>query len=123
MSRSQAWKDAERQFAKYVGGKRVSRGADFSKEDVDVIVPDFPEMRCDAKYRVRHAHHSFLEEIQEKYCADPTHEPVLFTKSHRQQGGCVTVRAEYFGQLVEEARQFRQQKSQRQTQQDNGRES
>lgn len=33
---SQAWKSAEKKVAEYLGGERVSRGADFSKSDCDV---------------------------------------------------------------------------------------
>ena len=39
--RSRAWVDAEKAVAKYLGGKRVSRGADFGKSDTDVEHPVF----------------------------------------------------------------------------------
>lgn len=101
---SQAWKNAERLAATVMRGKRISRGADFSKEDVDVEVPDIPELRIDAKYRTRHAHHTFMKGIEEKYCSEPEHEPVLVTKHHNQTSAYVTIRLEFFGLLLDALR-------------------
>jgi hypothetical protein len=101
---SQAWKNLERQIAKALNGKRVLRGADFSVSDTDVEIPDFPHLKIDAKYRVKHAHHSLLEEIQQKYCSEPHTVPVLITKHHNQNGACVTIPLDYFAQLLETAR-------------------
>lgn len=101
---SQAWKNAERSVAKLLRGKRVLRGADFSVEDVDVIVPDFPELRIDSKYRQRHAHHTFVDEIVRKYCSKAGDEPVLVTKHARQKSAYVTVRLELFATLLDRIR-------------------
>lgn len=100
---SQAWKNLERQVAKELGGKRVLRGADFSVEDVDVKIDDFPHLKLDCKYRTRHAHHSLLAEIEEKYCEE-NEVPVLITKHHNQSGACVTVSLDFFKVLLEAAR-------------------
>ena len=97
---SQSWKKAEAQLAKLIGGRRVLRGSDFSKSDVDAIADDLPFLKCDAKYRVSHAHHSLMEEIQEKYCKAEVDEPVLFTKHHNQSGGYITIRGEFFSSLL-----------------------
>jgi hypothetical protein len=100
MSRSQAWKNAERQLATILGGQRVLRGADFSESDVDVVVADMPFLKFDSKYRARHSHHSLLEEIRTKYCKQTYDIPVLFTKARRQQGGCITIDADFFAFLL-----------------------
>lgn len=100
---SQAWKNLERTVAKELGGKRVLRGSDFSVEDVDVELADFPHLRIDCKYRKSHAHHSLLAEIEEKYCSDGQI-PVLVTKHHNQAGANVTIGLNFFKTLIEAAR-------------------
>lgn len=100
MSRSQAWKALEREAADVTGGTRVLRGADFGVSDVDVHVADLPHLKVDAKYRVKHAHHTLMNEIVEKYCKMEKDEPVLVTKHHRQVGSYVTIRASFFRELL-----------------------
>lgn len=104
--RSQAWKSLEREAAKLMGGTRVSRGSDFSASDVDVKVSDLPFLRVDCKYRKSHAHHSLVEEIQEKYCKRSEDVPVLITKSHRQTGCNVTIPGYFFNVLLDAFRQL-----------------
>ena len=41
MKRSTCWKNAEKKVAEYLGGERVTRGADFGKSDCDVRHPVF----------------------------------------------------------------------------------
>jgi len=101
---SQQWKAVERAAAAALKGQRISRGDNFSREDVDVIVADFPELRIDCKYRVKHAHHTFMREIEEKYITEPGQEPVLITKHHRQEGAFVTVRLDFFARLLDVVR-------------------
>lgn len=72
--------------------------------DVDVIIDDFPHLKVDAKYRVRHSHHSLLEEIVAKYCKDPGDIPVLVTKSHRQVSENVTIPIDFFATLLDAVR-------------------
>lgn len=103
---SQAWKGAERLVATVLRGRRISRGDNFAREDVDVVVEDMPELRIDAKYRTRHAHHTFMREIQEKYITEPGQEPVLVTKHHRQESAYATVRLEFLGELLDIARAY-----------------
>lgn len=104
---SQAWKALEREAAEALGGKRVSRGDDFSRSDVDVVVPDFPLLRVDCKYRKAHAHHSLLDEVVEKYCPTDEQIPVLVTKHHRQQGANVTITLVFFASLLDNTRYAR----------------
>jgi len=103
---SQAWKNAEKQAALALKGRRVLRGSDFSQSDVDVIIDDLPELRVDVKFRTRHAHHTFMREIQEKYITEPGQEPVLVTKHHRQESAFATVRLEFLGELLDIARAY-----------------
>lgn len=110
---SRAWKEAEKLTARLLGGRRVLRGADFSKSDVDVIVDDFPMLRVDSKYRTRWSHHRFLEEVQKKYCSEPEHVPVLVTKTHHQQGAFVTMKLEHLGVLLDAVRELRVERDQR----------
>lgn len=103
---STAWKNLERQVAKALGGRRISRGDDFARVDVDVVLDDLPELRIDAKYRTKHAHHTFMKELVRKYCSDEGHEPVLATKHHNQESAFVTVRLEFFAFLIDVLRQY-----------------
>lgn len=100
---SQAWKDLERLAADHFKGRRLSRGSNFAIEDVDVIV-DFRALRVDGKYRRAHAHHTFMAEIERKYCEKDGDVPVLVTKHPGQQGAFVTVPIEHYGLLLDCAR-------------------
>ena len=104
--RSQAWKALEREAAEHSGGTRVYRGADFSVKDVDVQVPDLSFLQIDAKYRVRHGHHRFMQDIEEKYCKNPEDEPVMFSKTHGQHCCYATVRGTFLEFLLEVLRAF-----------------
>lgn len=101
MKRSQQWKALEREAARELKGRRVYRGANFAESALDVEVEDLPSLKVDAKYRIRHAHHSLLEEIRKKYCVLKTDIPVLVTKSHRQRGANATVPLWFLGLLLE----------------------
>jgi hypothetical protein len=110
MPRSNAWKALEREAARELGGVRISRGADFSESDVDVNVKDYPFLKVDAKYRIRHSHHKFMSIIQENYCKSPGDVPVLVTKSHNQQGSFATVPTWFLGLLLQAFRDLNQDK-------------
>lgn len=104
---SEAWKNLERQAAQALGGVRVLRGDDYSQSDVDVLIPAFPELKVDCKYRQKHAHHSLMEIIRQKYCEVEFDVPVLVTKHRNQSGACVTVDLDYFARLLDDARLVR----------------
>ena len=105
---SKSWKDLEKLTAKSLKGVRVLRGADFSKKDVDVKVPDFPNLQVDSKYRARNwAHHSYLAEIKAKYCNDEEDIAILVTKNHRQHGAVVSLDLEAFSSLLDAIRALR----------------
>lgn len=103
---SQAWKRAESAIAKALGGRRISRGDDFSRVDVDVVIDDMPELRVDSKYRQRHSHHTFVAEIVRKYCTEPNQVPVLVTKHARQESAFVTVPLEHYAFLLNVLRAY-----------------
>ena len=65
---------------------------------------DFRALRVDGKYRRSHAHHTFMAEIQRKYCEKLGDVPVLVTKHPGQQGAFVTVPIEHYGLLLDCAR-------------------
>ena len=104
---SNAWKNLERLVAKVLKGQRVLRGADFSKPDIDVLVPDFECLRVDAKYRQKWAHHRYLDDVWRKYCRHRGDMPVLVTKHPHQQGAVVVMDLEHFGVLLEVIRDMR----------------
>ncbi len=103
-NRSTRWKWLERKAAKMLGGKRILRGGDFSKSDPDVEVADFPELQIDAKAYARFAHHTLMAEIEEKYCTEPNHVPILVTKHKNQQGEFVTVPLWWLAELLDRIR-------------------
>ena len=71
------WKQLERTTAAVLGGKRVSRGADFGQVDVDVKIPDFPTLKVDTKRYKRFRVFSLFDIVKKKYCKKPKDESVL----------------------------------------------
>lgn len=104
--RSEAWKDLEREVAEALKGTRVSRGDDFSRSDVDVVVADFPALAVDAKYRKSHAHHALLVGVEVKYCSEARLVPVLATKHHRQRGFNITIPGWHYAALLDQVREL-----------------
>jgi hypothetical protein len=101
---SQAWKDLEREVAEELNGERVLRGADFSKEGVDVEVKDFPGLRIDAKYRAAWSHTSYLKEVVDKYVKEPGDIALLVTKKKRQRGAIACLSLKDFGTILNSVR-------------------
>jgi len=102
---SDAWKSLERAIVKGarangLEANRVYRGGDFSKKDVDVIIKDLEWIKIDGKYRKRHAHHTFMREIEKKYCVEEGDIPMLVSKGHRQIGAYVTLPLEFVMALL-----------------------
>ncbi|MFA5460088.1 MAG: hypothetical protein WC283_02015 [Candidatus Paceibacterota bacterium] len=71
------WKQLERDTALILGGKRISRGADFGKKNVDVKIPDFPFFKIDTKRYKRLQVFSLFDTLKKKYCKKPEHEGML----------------------------------------------
>lgn len=95
------WKELEKKTAAALGGVRIDRSDDYGRSDYDVLVPDFQFLRVDAKFRKRHAHHAFVEEIRTKYCQDGRSYPVLVTKHHSGRRVYVTVDLALFASMLD----------------------
>lgn len=107
---SQAWKQLERDIAEALGGKRILRGADFSQKGVDVEVPDFKQLKIDAKYRSSPwKHHGPLKECGVKYCAEPTDIALVVTKTKREHGAVVSMSLADFATILGAIRHLRAQ--------------
>lgn len=105
--RSTAWKAHERRTAKKLGGRRISRGDDFSRSDVDVKIPDFPMMKVDAKYRASFSHHALYREVKKKYCKEMGDIAILTTRGKHERGELVTLSMDDFSALLGGLRQLR----------------
>lgn len=99
--RSERWKSLERNTAKKLKGHRLLRGDNWDKIAPDVAVPDCPELKIDCKAYNRFAHHTLMDEIRSKYCAEEWEVPVLVTKAQGQHGEYVTMPLDYFAALLE----------------------
>ena len=107
-TQSTAWKGAEKQIAQIlrdfgVPAERMSRAANWSQKDYEVHVEGTGHfLKIDSKYTQAKPfrHHSLMREIQFKYCKSPGDEAVLFTKNYKEHSGFVTIRAEFFAELV-----------------------
>src|SRR5713101_2356443 len=91
---SAAWKNAERQAAKALGGKRNQRGADFSQSQ-----PDHPLFSVEVKYRKALPRLLRLGLAQAGQY-DPTKPPVLVIKEKYQKGALVVMKLSNFVDLV-----------------------
>lgn len=104
------WKELEKRTAEALGGKRINRASDYSVSDVDVVLEDFENLKIDAKFRARHAHHSLVEEIRNKYCGE-NDRPVLVTKGKYEKRRYVTVDLDLFSSLLDQIRKLRHNKN------------
>lgn len=98
------WKELEKTAALAMEGTRINRAADYGISDVDVVLPDYPHLRVDCKYRTRHAFHAFVETIRSKYCKREGDVPVLVTKHHHSRREYVTVDLVFFASLLKLAK-------------------
>lgn len=97
------WKELEKKTAAALDGVRVNRAADYGESNVDVVLPYYGGLRIDCKYRAKHAHHSLVEEIREKYCTEDGMWPVLVTKHRGSHREYVTIDLSLFGSLLANA--------------------
>jgi hypothetical protein len=97
---SKPWKELEKRTAEALDGVRVNRAADYGESNVDVILPYCDRLRIDCKYRAKHAHHSLVEEIREKYCTEDGMWPVLVTKHRGSHREFVTIDLSLFAALL-----------------------
>jgi len=101
-----AWKQTERQAAKALGGKRVSRGANFSVSAPDVEHPLF-SVECKYRKQLPRLLRLGLEQAQSY---DSTKPPLLVIKERYQHGALVVLRlsdfVDLFGPLTPEPKQL-----------------
>ena len=85
------WKNAERQVAKVIGGKRHSRGANFGEEAPDIIMPKDSLFVYEVKYRKKIS--NFLKDglLQAKRYAKDNQVPVLVLKERYMHGALVVL--------------------------------
>jgi len=96
-----AWKQAERQAAKALGGKRNSRGADFGKSMPDV---EHPLFSVECKYRKQLPRLLRLG-LEQAASYDHTRPPLLVVKERGMHGAFVVMKladfTDLFGPLTE----------------------
>lgn len=89
------WKRRERATAKALGGKRISRGNDFSKSLPDI---EHPLLSIECKYRARIS--GFLKDgIKQAERYDPDKIPCLVLKEKNMRGGLILMRLSDFEDL------------------------
>lgn len=94
------WKELEKKTADALSGVRINRASDYGVSDVDVVVPGFDFLRIDCKYRKSWSHHSYVEEIRDKYCKSEGSFPVLITKHRSGRGEYATIDLVLFAALL-----------------------
>ena len=103
------WKVLEKKVADYLGWKRKVRAANYAISDTDIEPPpELDFLMIDCKNHARMKHHTLMEEIKQKYCKSPLHEPVLVTRETTAGGArrgielpiYVTIRLEFFRKLI-----------------------
>lgn len=89
------WKRHERQTAKALGGRRLSRGMDFSKNLPDI---EHPLLSIECKYRKKIS--SFLKDgIAQARRYNPDKIPCLVLKERNMKGGLILLRLRDFEDL------------------------
>lgn len=99
---SQAWKNLERKTAKRLGGKRITRGADFSVSALDV---EHKYLAIDTKYRQAWGFISYYDKLVEdtrRLYKGQDKIPVLIVKKARRRGEFVIVSLEDFLKLIKD---------------------
>jgi hypothetical protein len=91
-----AWKRAERQAARALGGKRNSRGGDFSQSMPDVEHPLF-SIECKYRKTLPRLLRLGLEQAARYDASKP---PLLVVKERQQRGALVVLRLADFADLL-----------------------
>jgi len=110
MSRSSQWKQLERDTAKVLKGKRVTRAYDFGTSDIDVDIPDFPSFKVDTKRRKKAQIFSLYKLIKKKYCKHPQDNPVLVIREHNSKFELAIIDLELLGKFLDFIRKYNGQK-------------
>ena len=91
-----AWKNHERQTARALSGKRVSRGANFSTSVPDI---EHPLFSVECKYR-KQLPRLFRLGLAQAQGYDSTKPPLLVIKERYQRGAFVVLRLNDFTDLL-----------------------
>ena len=105
MKISKQWKALERDTAKVLKGKRVSRGYDFGISDIDVDIPDFPSFKVDTKRRKKAQVLSLYKLVKKKYCNKPTDDAVLVIREHNSKLKLAVIDLELLGKFLDYIRE------------------
>lgn len=99
---SQAWKNLERKTAKQLGGKRITRGEDFSISALDV---EHRRLAIDCKYRQKWgfvAQYDKLVADTRRLYKGQNKIPVLVVKKARRRGEFVIIAMTDFLQVIKD---------------------
>lgn len=102
---SQRGSNAERRCAATlvaagVPAVRVLRGDNWGFSAPDVIIHGAPHVKIDSKHRAAWGHHSYLLDIERKYCSNAEDIAVLVTHQKNHPGQFATVRLEVLAELI-----------------------
>lgn len=98
--------DLERHVAEALGGERRTVAWDLFTVRDDVFLPDYPNLRIDAKSRATFAHHRLFEAVRAKYCA-PADTPILATRARGGEALAV-MPLDFLGDLLSAVRRLRE---------------
>ena len=97
---SKSWKQLEYDAAETLGGKRISRGANFSDSAPDVYIDDFPNFMIDTKRRKKSNALTLYNEIKEKYCNESSDEPILIIRQHFKKKALAVIDIKLLAKLM-----------------------
>jgi hypothetical protein len=102
---SSQWKVLERDTAKALKGRRISRGYDFGQTDIDVYIEDFPYFKVDSKRRKKSQVFTLFDEVKRKYCGSPKDEPILVIREWNRKYELAVIDLELLGRFLDFIRQ------------------
>ena len=97
---SKSWKNLEYDAAEILGGKRISRGQNFSESAPDVYIEDFPNFKVDTKRRKRSTALTLYNEIKDKYCHEDGDEPILIIRQHFKKTALAVIDVKLLAKLL-----------------------
>ena len=104
---SKSWKNLEYDAAEILGGKRISRGANFSDSAPDVYIEDFPHFKVDTKRRKKSNALTLYNEVKAKYCNEKGDEPILIIRQHFKKTALVVIDIKLFARFMNFVRKER----------------
>jgi hypothetical protein len=102
---SKSWKNLEYDAAETLGGKRISRGANFSDSAPDVWIEDFPKFKIDTKRRKKSNALTLYNEIKDKYCTKKGDQPILIIRQHYKKTALAVIDIKLLAKLFDFVRE------------------